>query len=111
MKAPIKVVCVCGCKRTRLICRKSLIDPIPPMFFNNECRIRHNANIRIGNKNDDILLRIATLNPAKLIGNRIDKKCPTCSAQLRRNKLGDEWCSHIYCNYGCEDLYQELGLT
>jgi len=50
------------------------------------------------------------MNPEDFIGDWIDKKCPKCNAQLLGNKVGDEWCSHVECNYGCEDMYKELDI-
>ena len=47
------------------------------------------------------------INPDDLIGDWIDKKC---GAQMLGNKVGDEWCSFSECDYGCEDIYKELGL-
>ena len=41
-----------------------------------------------------------TLND--LIGNFIDKKCPKCGSTLLANKVGDEWCSLVGCDYGVE---------
>jgi len=50
------------------------------------------------------------INPDELIGDWIDKKCPKCGARMLGNKAGDEWCSFSECDYGCEDVYKELGL-
>ena len=50
------------------------------------------------------------INPDELIGDWIDKKCPKCGARMLGNKVGDEWCSFSECDYGCEDVYKELGL-
>jgi hypothetical protein len=50
------------------------------------------------------------IKPGDWIGDLIDKKCPNCNTQMLGNKAGDEWCSSIECNYGCEDVYKKLGL-
>lgn len=34
------------------------------------------------------------------------KKCPRCRAGLLKNKHGEEWCSHVECEYGLEDNTQ-----
>lgn len=34
------------------------------------------------------------------VGDWIDEYCPKCGAQMLGNKIGNEWCSSVICNYG-----------
>lgn len=36
-------------------------------------------------------------------GKLCEKKCPKCGSSLLRNKIGDEWCSFVECDFGVEE--------
>lgn len=42
----------------------------------------------------------ALLGDTEPVGDWIDEYCPKCGAQMLGNKIGNEWCSSVVCNYG-----------
>jgi hypothetical protein len=50
---------------------------------------------------------VSKATDADTVGNFIDKKCPKCGASLLGNKIGDEWCSNVSCDFGVGDSVKE----
>ena len=42
-----------------------------------------------------------------LNGRASGKRCPVCDASTLINNVGDEWCSHVNCDWGIEEPANE----
>ena len=43
-------------------------------------------------------------DPDDYIGRKIQEACPLCYEPLWINNVGDKWCGHNGCTYGCEEF-------
>lgn len=49
---------------------------------------------------NNVIISVAGIGYTEPVGDWIDEYCPKCGAQMLGNKIGNEWCSSVVCNYG-----------